>query len=131
MLDMAYTAGLMHPTRAISREAPAPTEAQIRAVAERIAQQTHGGEEDVMVLQRWNGKLIAERFGLPEMEVEIERAVEQVEASIKAQDELREEKTELERAARAAAPGQGAASTTAARRDSGVGAEPKEKAKSE
>ena len=51
------------------------------------------------VLQRWNGKLIAERFNLPEMEVEIERAVEQVENSIKSKEELMEEKIEQEKAA--------------------------------
>lgn len=38
-----------------------------------------------MVLQKWNGKLIAEKFEIPEMEVEIERAVEQVEGLIEAE----------------------------------------------
>ncbi|GAB7358997.1 hypothetical protein MBLNU230_g5070t1 [Neophaeotheca triangularis] len=40
--------------------------------------------EDRLLVRRWNGKLIAESFGLPEMEVEIERAVEQVEREIEA-----------------------------------------------
>lgn len=48
-----------------------------------------------MMLQRWNGKLIAEDFHLPEMEIEIERAVEQVEQAIKQKDELAEEKKEV------------------------------------
>lgn len=94
----------MYPTRQISRAAPRPTKDQAREVARVVEQQTNGGSEDVMVLQRWNGKLIAEQFHLPDMEVEIERAVEQVENSIKAKEELMEEKLELEKAI--AKPGQ-------------------------
>ncbi|KAF2639624.1 hypothetical protein P280DRAFT_453552 [Massarina eburnea CBS 473.64] len=97
-LDEAYTAGLMYPTRQLSRAAPRPTPEQVQEVARVVQQQTNGGAEDVMVLQRWNGKLIAEQFRLPDMEVEIERAVEQVEDSIKAKEELVEEKLELEKA---------------------------------
>lgn len=88
----------MYPTRQISRAAPRPTKEEAEEVARVVEQQTNGGTEDVMVLQRWNGKLIAEQFKLPDMEVEIERAVEQVEKSIKAKDELIEEKLELEQA---------------------------------
>lgn len=51
-----------------------------------------------MVLQRWNGKLIAEQFDLPDMEVEIERAVEQVEKAIDAKEKIMEKKLEQERA---------------------------------
>lgn len=94
----------MYPTREISRAAPRPTKEQAAEVAKVVEQQTNGGTEDVMVLQRWNGKLIAERFRLPDMEVEVERAVEQVEKSIKAREELIEEKLELEKAT--AKPGQ-------------------------
>ena len=93
-----YTAGLLHPTRAESRAAARPTPEETKQVTATVEAQTHGGKEDVMVLQRWNGKLIAERFKLPEMEVEIERAVEQVEKAIKAKEELIEEKKELEQA---------------------------------
>ncbi|KAF2472934.1 uncharacterized protein BDR25DRAFT_219477 [Lindgomyces ingoldianus] len=103
-LDEVYTAGLMYPTRAISRAAPRPTRQQAQEVARVVEQQTNDGTEDVMVLQRWNGKLIAEQFKLPDMEVEIERAVEQVENAIKGKEELMEEKMELERAT--AKPGQ-------------------------
>ena len=57
----------------------------------------HTGEEEVMLLQVWNGKLLAERLKLPELEVEIERAVEQVQDSIqKDEGELLGEKKELE-----------------------------------
>lgn len=97
-LDEAYTAGLMYPTREISRNAPVPSREQAEDISSIIEKQTNNGSEDVMVLQRWNGKLIAEHFKLPEMEVEIERAVEQVEQAIKGREELLEEKRELERA---------------------------------
>lgn len=97
-LDELYTAGLMYRTREESRAAPYPTPEQARQVAELVEKQTKDGKEDVMMLRRWNGKLLAERFQLPDMEVEIERAVEQVEASIKAREELMEEKAALEKA---------------------------------
>lgn len=93
-----YTAGLIHPTREKSRAAPYPTREEGEQIAEVIEQQTKEGTEDVMLLKRWNGKLLAERFKLPEMEVEIERAVEQVEASMKSREELLKEKRELEQA---------------------------------
>lgn len=98
-LDEVYTAGLMYPTRQLSRAAPRPTEQQAEDVASVVHQQTNNETEDVMVLQRWNGKLIAEQFKLQDMEVEIERAVEQVEKSIKSKEELMEEKIEQEMAA--------------------------------
>ncbi|KAF2503317.1 hypothetical protein BU16DRAFT_449143 [Lophium mytilinum] len=97
-LDEAYAAGLMYPTRELSRAAPLPTQEQVDEISNIVGKQTNDGSEDVMVLQRWNGKLIAERFKLPEMEIEIERAVEQVETAIKGKEELLEEKRELERA---------------------------------
>lgn len=98
-LDELYTAGLMYPTRALSRLAPTPTEQQAQEVSSVVHRQTNNETEDVMVLQRWNGKLIAEQFDLADMEVEIERAVEQVETSIKSKEHLMEEKLEQERAA--------------------------------
>ncbi|EUC42389.1 hypothetical protein COCMIDRAFT_28987 [Bipolaris oryzae ATCC 44560] len=98
-LDELYTAGLMYPTRALSRAAPRPTPQQAQQVAAVVHQQTNNETEDVMVLQRWNGKLIAEQFNLPDMEVEIERAVSQVENAIKSKEERMEEKIEQEKAA--------------------------------
>lgn len=98
ILDELYTAGLIHKTRAESRAARVPTEEETQQVAEATEKQTNDGAEDVMLLQRWNGKLLAERLKLPEMEVEIERAVEQVEGAIKARGELVEEKREIEKA---------------------------------
>jgi hypothetical protein len=97
-LDEMYTAGLKHPTREKSRESPPPSEEESQRIAEVIESQTNSGQEDVMLLQRWNGKLLAERFKLPDMEVEIERAVEQVEKDIKAKADLVQEKKQLEKA---------------------------------
>ncbi|KAI6833603.1 hypothetical protein KC358_g6036 [Hortaea werneckii] len=94
-MDELYAAGLLHPSREGSRGAPRPSEDVIQTVAGIVEAQTNGGKEDVMMLQRWNGKLIAEDFHLPEMEIEIERAVEQVEQAIKQKDELAEEKKEV------------------------------------
>lgn len=98
VLDELYAAGLMYPTRNISRKSPSPTREQCKSVANLIQKQTNDGQEDVMLLQKWNGKLLAERFKLPEMQIEIERAVEQVEKNIKAKEELVEEKQEIEKA---------------------------------
>lgn len=97
-LDELYAAGLIHPSRQQSRDAPSPTRKQAEEVAEIVRRQTNNETEDVMVLQNWNGKLLAERYHLPEMEIEIERAVEQVESTIKAKEEIREEKQEIEKA---------------------------------
>ena len=91
-----YATGLIHPTRQASREAEKPSKEDIERVSRVVAEQTKGDAEEVMVLQKWNGKLLAEAFDLPEMEVEIERAVEQVEKSIGEERKVREEKREVE-----------------------------------
>jgi hypothetical protein len=85
-MDELYVAGLRHPNRKASREATTPSEAQIEEVVRTVNEQTMSGKKDVMLLQRWNGKLIAEAFQLSEMEIEIERAVEQVEKAVKSSD---------------------------------------------
>lgn len=95
-LDAMYTAGLLHPTRQASREAARPSTEDVERVTRVVEAQTNGDAEEVMLLQKWNGKLLAEAFRLPEMEVEIERAVEQVEGSIKDRKELEDEKKEVE-----------------------------------
>lgn len=97
-MDEVYAAGLIYPTRAKSRSSPAPTREQAEEVADAVEKQSNNGVQDVMLLQRWNGKLLAERFRLPDMEVEIERAVEQVEKDIKAKEELMQEKRRLKKA---------------------------------
>jgi hypothetical protein len=99
-LDAMYATGLLHPTRQASREAERPSEEDTERVSRVVAEQSQGDAEEVMVLQKWNGKLLAEAFELPEMEVEIERAVEQVEKSIGEEKKMREEKREVERKVR-------------------------------
>jgi hypothetical protein len=91
-LDEMYTAGLKYPTRQASRESPPPSKEEREKIAEEIENKTKSGKEDVMLLHRWNGKLLAEGFKLPDMEVEIERAVEQVEKAIKSEAELKGKK---------------------------------------
>jgi len=73
-----YAAGLLHPTREESRKAGIPTDSATKAVAGKVS----GGVEETMLLRAWNGKLLAERLQLPELELEIERAVEQVEKAV-------------------------------------------------
>lgn len=132
ILDSLYTAGLLHPTRNASRDASDPPLEQARAVVKVLKEQTISGspldqnhetkvsagtrdirpgqtepdrevDEEVMLLRGWNGKLIAERLRLPGLEVEIERAVEQVENSIgKPKEELAAEKKEIEALAKRA-----------------------------
>lgn len=82
-MDQLYAAGLIAPNRQATRDAPQPTPEEIAKIAEVVDAQTQDGKEDAMLLQQWNGKLLAESFELPEMEIEIERAVEQVEQAIK------------------------------------------------
>ncbi|KAK4553705.1 hypothetical protein LTR86_009203 [Recurvomyces mirabilis] len=82
LMDELYATGLQHPTREASREATKPSAEEIEVVVKDV--ETKAGSEgsegkEIMLLQRWNGKLIAEDFKLAEMEIEIERAVEQVE----------------------------------------------------
>jgi hypothetical protein len=98
ILDNLYTAGLLHSTRDKSRLAPPPTQEQISHVTKIIETKGNNGEKDVMLLQRWNGKLLAEEFKLPEMEVEIERAVEQVEGAIAKAEEAKDEKSKADAA---------------------------------
>ena len=51
-----------------------------------------------MLLSKSSGQLFAGHLGFPELAIEIERAVWQVERALKAQNELREEKAELDAA---------------------------------
>jgi hypothetical protein len=95
-LDAMYAGGLVHATRQAMRDSKPVLEADVERVSKVVDRQMEAdGEEEVMVLKKWNGKLLAEEFGLPEMEVEIERAVEQVEKSID-EAKQRRQKRELE-----------------------------------
>lgn len=83
-MDEMYAAGLIHPTLEKTRAAETtPTEAQVEEVVANVAAEraAHPGDEAIL-LRKWNGKLLAEAFNLSEMEIEIERAVEQVEKKL-------------------------------------------------
>lgn len=54
-----------------------------------------GLETETMVLSKIDGKQIAEALKIPELEVELERAVWQVEKALKAEQELKDEKKKL------------------------------------
>ncbi|GAB7341381.1 hypothetical protein MBLNU457_7637t1 [Dothideomycetes sp. NU457] len=98
-LDQMYAAGLIHPAREVVRGAASPSETDTHEVAVKTLQQTNDDAEEVMLLRGWNGKLLAEKFELPEMEIEIERAVEQVEKSIKeGKEKAEQERNEKSRA---------------------------------
>jgi hypothetical protein len=51
-----------------------------------------------MLLHKSDGKRISEALGIPELDVELDRAVWQVEKALKAERELRKEKQEVEKA---------------------------------
>ena len=53
------------------------------------------GTEEKMLLSKSSGQIFAEYLHVPELAVEVERAVWQVEKALKARQELREEKAEL------------------------------------
>lgn len=83
-LDALYTAGLLHPTPDACKNQNDPTLQESKDMSQKIKTQLDGSnDEEVMLLKAWNGKVIAERLKLPGLEVEIDRAVEQVEKGIK------------------------------------------------
>ena len=64
------------------------------------ARQDHSPKEveEKLLLSHGSGQLIADYVEIPELAAEIQRAVWQVERSLKAQRDLREEKNDLESA---------------------------------
>lgn len=67
-------------------------------------QQTSDAQSEEMVLSQSTARLIAETLEVPELEIEIERAVAQVERSLAARNELVEEKRDIESASNGAEP---------------------------
>lgn len=55
-------------------------------------------EEDSMVLHKSDGKRIAQALEIPELDIELDRAVWQVEKALTAQKELKQEKAKLDEA---------------------------------
>jgi hypothetical protein len=61
-------------------------------------QGSYNKPNEILLLDRWNSKLITKALEIPELEVELDRAIWQVENALKAQQELKEEKEELDKA---------------------------------
>lgn len=82
LMDERYAAGLLHKTQT-DAGAVKPSKEEIEYVARDVEVQTDGGKKEVKLLEAWNGSLLAEEFKLPELDIEIERAVWQVEQAMK------------------------------------------------
>ncbi|SMR47589.1 unnamed protein product [Zymoseptoria tritici ST99CH_1A5] len=82
-MDERYAAGLLHPSQQHARDADPPSKEEIAYMAKNAEAQTEGGKTEVMLLESWNGSLLAESFKLPELDIEVERAVWQAENAIK------------------------------------------------
>jgi len=54
--------------------------------------------EERMVLHKSDGKRLVEALGIPELDMELDRAVWQVERALKAEKELKEEKKKMDSA---------------------------------
>lgn len=65
---------------------------------ETVDHPTADAKEETMLLDEGSGKVIADHLDVPELAVEIKRAVWQVKKSLRAKRELREEKEELQAA---------------------------------
>lgn len=97
-MDELYSSGLLNPELEDAKEMPTPSDEEMDRVAARVMgkQGSNVQAEDSLLLRKRNGKLIGETFHLPEMEVEIERAVEQVEKELEAK-RLEHRKAEADR----------------------------------
>lgn len=56
------------------------------------------GEREMMVLHQSSGARIAKSLEIPELDIELDRAVWQVEKALREEAELREEKRDLDKA---------------------------------
>lgn len=81
-LDELYTLGRQQKSHQEARAANPPPREDVEKLAAQTEEHAQDGKKEVLLLQTWNGKLLAEAFELPEMEIEIERAVEQVQKAI-------------------------------------------------
>ena len=94
MLDTLYSAGIMRAVRdnAVIHNRKAETTQAENGLP------TFAKEKEALVLNRWNGKLISKALDIPELEVELDRAIWQVETALKGKEELMEEKEDLDKA---------------------------------
>ncbi|KAI9711655.1 MAG: hypothetical protein M1812_007088 [Candelaria pacifica] len=96
-LDVLYTAGLINKARHNHNAESDPIKDDKRVETTQDSSEPQEMPEK-MLLQQWNGKLIAQALEVPELEVELERAIWQVEESLKANEELEKEKKSIEAA---------------------------------
>ncbi|WPG98942.1 Hypothetical protein R9X50_00174400 [Acrodontium crateriforme] len=78
-LEELYAASFLHPTLPNGQNPPAIQLQEVEAVKSDLKTNS----EEVMLLRPWSARVLAEHYAVPEMQVEIERAVDQVEAAIK------------------------------------------------
>lgn len=83
-----YSASLTHSTQADAETAAMPTTQEVSRIAGLVEQREKESGKETILLKQWSSRVIAKRFKLPAMEIEIERAVEQVENQLAAQESV-------------------------------------------
>jgi hypothetical protein len=72
---------------------------QDNAASNEASQSKESIEKETMVLSKPNAKIIAKALEIPELEMELDRAIWQVETALKSQEALQQEKKKLDIAA--------------------------------
>ena len=103
LLDTAYST--THIPTSVT-ESKKDLEGDKLSVDDRINSAESNGPAESMLLSKSSGKSIAESLGIPELAVEVERAVAQVERSVKVEGLAAQEKGRPEAAEKAAGPKQ-------------------------
>lgn len=93
-LDQFYAAGLAKSADETVANVPALAAEEVEQAAVKIDEEVAAGKE-ALLLRRWNGDLLAEEFKLPEMEMEIDRAVEQVQKALLQDKPVQEASTDI------------------------------------
>ncbi len=93
LLDTLYSAGIIKASRDYKANI-----STLNAPQGKHDSSKDNKQKDAMVLNTWNAKLIAKALELPELEAELERAIWQVENSLKSKEELQKEKEKLNNA---------------------------------
>ncbi|KAL9597562.1 MAG: hypothetical protein Q9219_005064 [cf. Caloplaca sp. 3 TL-2023] len=92
-LDIAYKAGGLD---VVMKRLDSEAEETLKKSTTGSQGRNDDPEAERMLLTQSNGKLIADLMELPELEEHVQRAVKQVEKTLSARQELREEKEELD-----------------------------------
>lgn len=97
-LDAMYTSGILSPSEEQSEPATPTTEKSQHTVEIAETSTTADKASETMLMQSGSGELLAEAFELPEMEIEVDRAIVQIEKSIaKAKEDIKEQQKQPER----------------------------------